>query len=232
MRVPWPVLIVALVFPTAGALVYFVATDPESPAFRISYAASKFIQFTLPMIVIALLNQDRFRQIRLSMRGFGAGVAVGLAILAAIQAAYWLALRDSPVLSGLATAVRSKVSGFGMDTPGRFVTLAVLLSLAHSFLEEYYWRWFIHGALRERLPPATAILISSTAFAAHHVVVLHIYFPESFWSATLPFSLGVAVGGACWAWLYDRFTSLAGPWAAHALADAALMAIGFDLLYR
>ena len=34
-----------------------------------------------------------------------------------------------------------------------------------------------------------AIPISSLAFAAHHVVVLHVYFPNHFWSATIPFSL-------------------------------------------
>jgi uncharacterized protein len=232
MRVPCPVLIFALAFPTAGAFVYFVAADPDSPAFRISYAVSKVVQFALPVIAIAIFDTGRFRQIRLSIRGIGAGIAIGLVISAVIQAAYWLALRDGPIFSGLTSAVRSKVAGFGMDNPVRFVALAAFLSIAHSFLEEYYWRWFGHGALRERLPPTAAILISSIAFAAHHVVVLHIYFPDRLWSATLPFSLGVAVGGACWAYLYDRFNSLAGPWAAHALADAALMAIGFDLLYR
>lgn len=232
MRVPWPVLIAAMAFPTAGAIVYFVAADPDSPAFRVSYAISKVVQFALPVIVIAVFGPSRFRQIHLSMPGLGAGVVVGLGMSAAIDGAYWLVLRDSLVVSGLATSVRSKVAGFGLDRPAGFITLAVFLSLAHSFLEEYYWRWFVHGALRDRLPSATAILISSIAFTAHHVVVLHTYFPERFWTATFPFSLGVATGGACWAWLYDRFNSLAGPWAAHALADAALMAIGFDLLYR
>ena len=77
-----------------------------------------------------------------------------------------------------------------------------------------------------------AIVVSSLAFAAHHVVVLAVYFPDRFWTATLPFALAVAVGGAAWAWLYDRYQSLTGPWVAHLLTDAAIMAVGFDLLYR
>ena len=105
------------------------------------------------------------------------------------------------------------------------------LSVLHSFLEEYYWRWFVHAGLRDRLPWAAAITLSSVAFAAHHVVVLDVYFPGRFWTATVPFSLGVMVGGAIWAWGYDRTGSLAGPWAAHIGADIGLMAVGYDLLY-
>ncbi len=149
-----------------------------------------------------------------------------------IVGAYVLLFRDSLLVTGLAEAVRSKVTGFGIHSPASFAAFALFLTAVHSFLEEYYWRWFVHAALRERLPAMAATAVSSLAFAAHHVLVLHTYFPGRFWSATLPFSVSVAVGGACWAWLFDRGKSLAGPWAAHALVDAALMAIGFDLLYR
>jgi membrane protease YdiL (CAAX protease family) len=74
--------------------------------------------------------------------------------------------------------------------------------------------------------------MSALAFAAHHVIVLYVYFPGRLWTATVPFAFAVAVGGAIWAWLYDRHQSLAGPWIAHALTDVAIMAVGFDLLYR
>jgi membrane protease YdiL (CAAX protease family) len=172
------------------------------------------------------------RAVRLSIRGVAGGAAAGVVIFAAILGLYWQALRGSPLLAGLADQVRAKVDGFGLHSPAGFIVLAVFLAFLHSFLEEYYWRWFVHGGLRERLPQAAAILLSSLAFAAHHVVVLHVYFPGRLWTATVPFALAVAVGGACWAWLYDRTGSLAGPWAAHGLTDIALMAVGFDLLYR
>jgi membrane protease YdiL (CAAX protease family) len=145
---------------------------------------------------------------------------------------YQLVLRDGPLVADVADAVRAKVVGFGLHSPAGFIALAIFLSITHSFLEEYYWRWFVHGGLRERVPQAIAIAVSSLAFAAHHVIVLQVYFPGRYWTATLPLSIGVAVGGACWAWWYERTGSLAGSWAAHALVDIALMAIGFDLLYR
>jgi membrane protease YdiL (CAAX protease family) len=231
VKLPWTILILALALPTAGALVYFVAADPDDPLFRITYTVSKVVQFALPVVALLLLDRLRLTTIRPSASGLSAGLVFGLAIASAILGLYALVLRNSGVLTGLADAVKAKVSGFGLHSPAGFLALAVFLSLMHSFLEEYYWRWFVYAGLRERLPRTTAILISSIAFAAHHVVVLHVYFPDRLWTATLPFSLAVAAGGACWAWLYDRYQSLAGPWVSHALVDVALMAVGYDLLY-
>jgi membrane protease YdiL (CAAX protease family) len=42
--------------------------------------------------------------------------------------------------------------------------------------------------------------------------------------------LGIAIGGAAWAWVYDRSKSLYGPWLSHLIVDAAIFWIGFDLV--
>src|SRR5690606_1734554 len=119
---------------------------------------------------------------------------------------------------------------------------AVGYSLVHSWLEEYYWRWFVLNELRpedersallatDKISPATwrAILISSLAFAAHHVIVLAGYFQ---WSSPWTYLLSgcVAVGGGVFAWLYVRGRSIYAPWLAHAWADATIFLIGYDLL--
>jgi membrane protease YdiL (CAAX protease family) len=96
-------------------------------------------------------------------------------------------------------------------------------------LEEYYWRWFVFGRLRLLVPKELAIPISSLGFAAHHVLVLALYFG---WASPLTwlFALCVAIGGAIWAWLYDVSESLAAPWLSHAMVDAAIFAIGFLMI--
>jgi uncharacterized protein len=43
-------------------------------------------------------------------------------------------------------------------------------------------------------------------------------------------SAGVAVGGAFWAWLYERTGSIFGPWLSHLLIDAGIFWIGYDLI--
>jgi membrane protease YdiL (CAAX protease family) len=63
------------------------------------------------------------------------------------------------------------------------------------------------------------------------VLVLQLYFG---WTSPLTwlFSAGVAIGGAFWAWLYNKSGSLYGPWLSHALVDAAIFAIGYDLVAK
>lgn len=64
---------------------------------------------------------------------------------------------------------------------------------------------------------------------AHHVIVLSVFFG---WGSFLSlfFSLGVAVGGVAWAWLYHHSRSLFGPWLSHALVDAGIFLVGFEIV--
>jgi membrane protease YdiL (CAAX protease family) len=123
------------------------------------------------------------------------------------------------------------VTEFGIRSVPGFVGLAAFLAILHSFLEEYYWRWFVHAFLRNWLPFVPAALISGYAFTAHHVFVLDVYFPDRLWSAVVPFSLGIAFGGIVWAWIYERSGSLLGPWLSHLIVDAAVMAVGYDIMF-
>jgi membrane protease YdiL (CAAX protease family) len=127
--------------------------------------------------------------------------------------------------------LRSKLEQLGMDSPAGYVLLAAFLTVIHSLLEEYYWRWFVFGWLRRQVPLPTAIMVSSLGFMAHHVIILAVFLPGYFLSAVVPFSLCVAGGGAFWAWLYDRTGSLYAPWVSHLLVDAAIMAVGYELLF-
>ena len=134
-------------------------------------------------------------------------------------------------MAGAAALIATKATALGMGNPWRFVAGAVLLSSLHALLEEYYWRWFLFGGLRRFMPLPVAVAVSSLAFTAHHVILLASFFG----GLTLPtvlFSLCVAVGGAAWAWIYHRSGSLLGPWLSHALIDAGIFVVGFDILWR
>ena len=133
---------------------------------------------------------------------------------------------DTPAL------VAGMLQKFGMTDLGRYLLFAVPFCLVHSLMEEYYWRWFVFGWLKRWVPLWPAIVLSSLAFMGHHVVVLNVYFPDRFWTATVPFSLAIAIGGAVWAVLYARSGSLLGPWISHLIVDIAIMAIGYDLVFR
>jgi membrane protease YdiL (CAAX protease family) len=171
------------------------------------------------------------RSLRPHFRGLGPALIFGLAVAAVMLGVYFGALRGSSLLAKTPAMVRHKLEEVNMATPLRYAVLAVFVVMAHSLLEEYYWRWFVFGGLRQFLSLTPAMLLSSLAFMAHHVVVLYVYLPGKFWSAVLPFALAVAVGGAVWAWLYERNGSLAAPWLSHLIIDAAIFVIGWDLLW-
>jgi uncharacterized protein len=160
--------------------------------------------------------------------GLGFGLLVGAGMFGLYQALRYQTdlLADTPAL------VEGVLQKFGITGPARYVPYAAFFCLGHSLFEEYYWRWFVFGWLKRWAPLWVALVLSSLAFMAHHVIILAVYFPGRFWTAALPFSLCVAVGGAVWAWLYHRTGSLYAPWVSHILIDAAIFAIGFDLVFR
>jgi membrane protease YdiL (CAAX protease family) len=232
----------ALLYPVTMTWVYFVAlgggsaTGGESVSLAVPYGIGKAIQFGFPAFWICVVERQRLRWSRPGPRGMLTGLGFGVLVAAAILALYHGVLADTDIFSKTAVEVRRKVEGFRLGgfsaaTPGGYLVLALFLSLFHSLAEEYYWRWFVFGQLRRFLPLSLAIAVSSFGFMAHHVVVLSVYFPGQFLIAVVPFSLGVAVGGAVWAWVYHRTGSLAATWLSHILVDAAIMMVGYDLLF-
>ncbi|HEV3143952.1 MAG TPA: CPBP family intramembrane glutamic endopeptidase, partial [Gemmataceae bacterium] len=200
---------------------------------KLLYSAGKVIQFSLPALFWLATDRSHFRYAKPKARGMLTGIAFGLLVALAVQilVLYLSHFKHRPMLEQLAEQVRIKVAAFGLTSPALFLLFGAFLCVIHSGLEEYYWRAFVFAGWRKLLPLRWAIAISSLGFMAHHVVVLNEYFPGHFWTATLPFSLAVACGGAVWAWMYQRYGNIYPVWVSHALVDAAIMAIGWRLIF-
>lgn len=228
-------LLFALVYPTLIAWAYFVAlaTDAggQSLAQQLTYGVGKAVQFILPVFCWWVFERRLPRPKAPTAAGLALGLAFGLSVAAAMLALYHLALRDVFLNSATPEKIRQKLEQFNLNSPGRYLAMAVFISALHSLAEEYYWRWFVFGGLRRFVPLRVAIAVSSAAFMGHHVIVLAVYFPGQFWPVVLPFSLCIAVGGAVWCWLYHRTGSIYATWLSHLLVDAAIMAVGYDLLF-
>jgi membrane protease YdiL (CAAX protease family) len=226
-------LAVAMVFPTAMAWCYFrvlAGGGQVHPAQQFAYSLGKLAQFAFPL-AWCRLNDRRWPRAR-SPRCDGLlwGVGFGLATAALLLGLFHGWLAGAELFAGTPDRVRDKLQEFGVTTPARYFGLAAFIVAVHSLLEEYYWRWFVFGRLRDHVPVGLALVVSSLAFMGHHVLILDAYFPGHFWMAVVPFSLGVAVGGAFWAWLYQRTGSLAACWLSHLLVDAAIFVLGWSLL--
>jgi membrane protease YdiL (CAAX protease family) len=226
----WAAVLVALMLPTAITWVYFFGADEAATSTQLTvFNVVKVLQFALPIVWVVAVQKGRATLRPRSGRGVGLGLAFGAVVAAAMFGLYYGLLRDSSLIAGALPEIRDKVADFGINRTWKYAALGLFYSLCHSLLEEYYWRWFVFGQLRRLMTVRVAVVVSSLGFMAHHVLVLGKFFGFAN-PATYLLSACIAVGGAVWAWLYDRSGSLVGPWLSHLLVDAAIFAIGYDLV--
>lgn len=226
----WTVVGIALGLPTAVTWLYFIALDGAAKELQQgAYSIGKTIQFSLPIVWVWLVQRRRLHIQRPHTAGLLLGGLFGLVVGGAMIVIYLAVLKQTGLFEGPGAAIRAKVQSFGAASPVSFVLLGLFYSAIHSLLEEYYWRWFVFGQLAQGCKLAQAIAVSAVAFTAHHVLVLAHYFG---WTslATWLFVAAVAIGGACWAWLYHRTHSLYATWLSHALVDAAIFIVGYDII--
>jgi membrane protease YdiL (CAAX protease family) len=234
-RYRFAALLFAMTYPTFLTWIYFTALK-DSPGIwqQIAFGVGKLVQFGFPAFWVFVVERRMLTGQSFTTRGLGLALLLGIFEIAAGIALYYVWLKPAGMFAGPQQEMLLKLRGFGLESLSGFIVLAVVYSLVHSWMEEYYWRWFVFRELSgERFEakqlPIRALVISSLAFAAHHVVVLAGYFQwDSPWTYIL--SAFVAIGGGLFGWLYWHSRSLYAAWLAHALADAVIFLIGYDLL--
>ena len=219
----WWVVSLAMVMPSVMTVLYFVLL-PGTTVGRGLYLSMKILLVAWPLVATRLVLGEplAFRTgeggpstLRVALVGLGIGIGI---------VAVMFLLMGTPlgeVVRQGATRIRTRLEGMGVLD--HFLVFALFLSLAHSLIEEVYWRWFVFGNLHRLTRPWMACLASAFAFSAHHVVVLSQFFP--LWMATF-LSLNVGLGGAIWSLLLVRQRSLLGAWLSHMVVDLGIMAIG------
>lgn len=231
VTVRWLAVTAALVYPTVFTWLYFiVVARPDRPAATAQtvFIVGKVVQFGFPVAWLWFVERRRFKFSPPTCRALAWGFGTGLAMALAIAAGFWV-LRGNPLLAETAAKLRIKWVAMGMTSRALLIALGLFYILFHTLLEEYYWRWFVFGRLRELVSTRAAIGVSSVGFMAHHVILVATYF-GLLWG--VPISLAVACAGAIWAWLDQRSGLLYGPWLSHMLVEIALFAIGYHLVYR
>lgn len=227
----WVFLLPALVVPVLGSLVYFVLV-PEGPVGQAAYTATKLFTLLYPFFflkwiglggVIRRRRQDpgvvwpRWRSVILTAVASGVAIALTGSLL-------MLTPLGALVKEG-AAAVGEKADGLGFKE--HFVLFAIFLSVVHSALEEFYWRWFAYGQLRKKIGRWAAHLVAAVAFGGHHLVITTQFFP---FALALFLTTCVVVGGLIWSVMYERQGTVIGCWISHLCVDVFLMVVGFQLI--
>ena len=229
-RVTLACVLPAMVLPLVASLMYFVLLAGSTVAMVI-YTATKVFTVVWPIIVAFAVEGLRFArngvQWRKHVAALPLGITTGLFIRGVIVGAYSL----EPVgdyARGFSDEVTTKAAEMGMREPLPYVVFGVFMSVLQSLIEEFFWRWYVFGRLIRVVGRGTAYFAASLAFAAHHYVVLGCFFSTV---GTLIFGTCVAIAGAVWCWTYQRQSTLAGCWISHALVDAAVFYVGYQLIF-
>ena len=74
---------------------------------------------------------------------------VNMLVAAAMFGLYFGVLRHTALFASTPGRAARKLQEFGLTTLPAYVGLSAFIAVVHSFLEEYYWRWFVFGRLRE-----------------------------------------------------------------------------------
>lgn len=241
------VLAVAILLPTIVTWIYFVALK-DSPASvqQTAYGIGKTIQFALPVVWVWLFCRETLASLLPWGGGSFAGVetgselqrsealkfAVGFGVFVAVSVfgAFYFIVSPMGAAELLTAQVNQKVAGMSLDSPAKFILLGLFYALVHSFMEEYYWRWFVFKRLLKVCSCRVAVCVSSLGFMAHHVILMATFLG---WDSPLAYliSATVAIGGVVWAWIYYRSRRLVYPWLSHMIVDAAIFALGYVLVF-
>ena len=192
-----------------------------------TYPAFKLLMVAVPLVVwwTSGYSTGELRRLTGCLRtNMLAGLGLGLLMAAIILGGYYGFLRSTIDPLG----ILSKVHSLGLLP--YYWLMAVFISLAHSLLEEYYWRAFILSQLAQRIRgPLILSLITGALFGLHHIFVLVSLFQLSVVALCV---LGTMLAGFAWSRMCLAGYSIWDCYLSHVLADLAVMWIGYDLLLK
>ena len=124
----------------------------------------------------------------------------------------------------------SQVTGTLQEKHGitgeNFIFVSLYISLANSFLEEFFFRGFAFLSLKPYIGRKMAYVFSPALFAFYHGGMLAGMFS---WWVFLVLLTGLFVGGCIFNYLNEKSESLYPSWVTHMFANFAINTVGFIL---
>ncbi len=226
----WPAMVPALSVPFLCALIYFVWI-PHGNGGRGAYLFTKAWVIIYPLFFFGWIGlggltrrEDRkaiwpsWKMVILT--GLGSGILFSLVGLLLVLTPLGEIVREH----GPKLEEKARSLGFREH----FILFALFVSVVHSAMEEYYWRWFVYGHLRQMVGHWPGHIIAAVAFAGHHFVITIQLFPVP---VAIFLSVLVGIGSLMWTLMYEWHGSVWGCWLSHLVADAFLMVVGYQMIH-
>jgi membrane protease YdiL (CAAX protease family) len=217
-------LALALLVPVPSLGTAMAMVIAPGPLGQSLFMAAKFWLLVFPAFWYLVVERGEPSWSPVRRGGLGVGLLTGVITGATIGLAALLFGIFEMDMDVLAT----EVDEMGLDTPRAYLLGAVGWTFANSLMEEYVYRWFVLSQCERLIRRSAAVLASAAVFTAHHVVALSTYLSAHL---TAVASLGVFLGGVLWAVLYSRYRSIWPGWLSHIIADVAIFAVGWEVLF-
>jgi membrane protease YdiL (CAAX protease family) len=183
----------------------------------------KIIVFLVAPMIYSLFDKDLDLKNIFKWNKKGIKLTIGLAagVYLIILAAYF-AGKDIFDFSGI---TKSLTMNIGV-TADRFVWVALYISFANSFLEEFFFRGFAFLTLKNYMPRKFAYIFSSLMFALYHIAMMIGWFSAGMYFFILA---GLFIGGLIFNFLNEKNETIYSSWMVHMFANFAINTIGFIL---
>ncbi|MBI2558718.1 CPBP family intramembrane metalloprotease [Candidatus Woesearchaeota archaeon] len=212
--------------PFASSFFYFLIFN-ETKSIQVLYALTKLFIIVWPIFAAYCIIKSGIplsKLLSIKKKSFFAGIAYGLTIAALITGLMQTAFGEIVLQYSNKITHKTEIFGFA----GYYWVFAIFLSMIHSFMEEFYWRWFVFGNLAKIMGLVQAQLSSSAAFSLHHFII-SIYFFGA-WLGSI-FGAIVFLGGIVWCRLFRKDGSLISVWVSHLLIDIGIMSVGHKIIF-
>ncbi|PCI36582.1 MAG: hypothetical protein COB53_09090 [Elusimicrobia bacterium] len=220
-------LIPALVVPGLGAVCAYTLASPGTVA-KTVFAVSKLFIVLWPACWVLGIDKVSPREL-ISMEGltrahtWRKGFAIGIFFSIVLVSMY--SLFFAALLIPERENIRAAITAWG--SLKFYWVWALLMSLAHSGVEEIYWRGFVYTRLQRVCKPITAMAVGSVVFSIHHGVL---YGKTLGIPVAVLFATGVSLAGGIWCVLVRDEKTLWPSWISHVVTDLALFSLGAHLL--
>lgn len=190
----------------------------------ILWALAKIWLFAGPLAWLLLFEREKLSLSPVRRGGMGVGLLLGIGMAAVIWGAYALVARGNMDVSNFHT----KLAAVGLTSAGMYLAVSSYWTFVNSLLEEYVFRFFMFRQSERIWSRWLAVVMTALFFTIHHTLALAAYVP--LWQNALA-SFGVFSASIIWSWLYAHYRSIWPCYVCHILADVAVFAIGWDVLF-
>ena len=186
-------------------------------------SAIKMLLFLCVPILYAIYNKScNFKKLFVPNKsGLLIAILLGVGVYSVVLGAYFV-FRNIFDFSALTSSLTEST---GVDR-SNFLIVALYISFANSFLEEFFFRGFSFLTLKEVSSRKLAYSVSAALFSLYHIAMMIGWFDLP---VVLLALIGLFVGGLIFNYINEKFNTIYLSWLIHMFANFATNTIGYIL---